>query len=160
MHRIACIIAGLFFLGVCIQMQALSESPPEGYTTRCRIIRVIDGDTVEVEIRKTAIVRFASCYASEVDLHVPKNPTPKQRADAEAEKKRGLASKAHLVAAAEQCEARLHVPASEDGQIQDVFTFGRAVGELWLIRSDGKPDAESLSEMQVRAGYATREKTK
>lgn len=159
MKQLACIIAGLFFLGVCITMQAVGKSPPpEGWTTRCHIVRVIDGDTAEVEVRRKFIVRFEECWSLEKKLVLPKNPTPAQIKSAEELKKRGLAAKAHLQALAEGCDAIVSIAASEDGQLQDVLTLDRVMGELWLLRSDGKPDDESLSEMQVKAGHATKVK--
>lgn len=144
MHRIACIIAGLFFLGVCITMQALSEAPPLGWTTNCRIVSAIDGDTIDVEVKRTIRVRLLDCWS------------PESRTTNADEKRRGIAAKEHMEAAAVGCDAVLHVPGGKD--TKDLTTLGRVLGHVWLLRSDGKPDTESLSEMQVRAGHATKEK--
>lgn len=144
MRQLACIIAGLFFLGVCITMQCIGEAPPLGWTTNCRIVSVIDGDTIDVEVKRTIRVRLLDCYA------------PESRTTNVEEKKRGLAAKEHLRAMAEGCDATLFVPGGE--QTKDLTTLGRVLGQVWLMRSDGRPDAESLSELQVSAGHAAKGK--
>lgn len=145
MRQLACIIAGLFFLGVCITMQCVGDAPPLGWTTNCRVVGVVDGDTVDVEVTRTIRVRLLDCWS------------PESRTTNAAEKKLGLAAKEHLRAAADGCDATLFVPASPDGEVKDQTTLGRVLGHVWLVRSDGTT-GESLSEMQVKAGHATKVK--
>lgn len=140
MHRFACIITGLFFLAVCITMQTLGEAPPRGWTTDCRVVNVVDGDTVDVEVKRVIRVRLLGAWS------------PESRTKDAAEKARGLAAKEHLRAAAENCDAVLFIPGSVD--FQDVTTLGRVLGQVWLVNSDGTT-GESLAKMQVRAGHAT-----
>lgn len=146
MKQLACIITGLLLLAVCITMQCLGEAPPRGWTTDCHIVGIVDGDTLDVEVKRIIRVRLIGAWS------------PESRTTNAAEKKRGLAAKEHLRAVAEGCDATLFVPASADGHTQDLTTLGRVLGQVWLVRSDGKADKESLSEMQVKAGHATREK--
>lgn len=146
MRQIYLIIAGLFFIGVCITMRAIGAAPAHGWSTPCRIVSTIDGDTIDVEVKRTIRVRLLDAWA------------PESRTTNADEKKRGLASKEHLRAMAEGCDATLFVPAGPDGDVKDLTTLGRVLGQVWLVRSDGTSEAESLAEMQVKAGHATRVK--
>lgn len=112
--------------------------PPTGYCTRANIVRVIDGDTIEVEIVKRVPVRLLDCWA------------PETRTTDKEEKLRGLASKARLTEIAKGKHATLYVPTSAAGNINDMETMGRVLGQVWV---DGQE--KSLSEMQVEAGHAT-----
>lgn len=137
MRQLFLILAGVILLGVCITMRAVGDAPPQGWSTACRIVSVIDGDTIEVEIKRTVRVRLLDCWA------------PESRTKDSEEKQRGLASKEHLRAMADGCDAILFVPASQRGNLSDVTTLGRVLGQVWL---DG--DKESLAEHQVRSGHA------
>lgn len=145
MKQLACIIAGLFFLGVCGFMQTLGEAPPRGWTTDCKIVGIVDGDTVDVEVKRVIRVRLLGAWS------------PESRTKDAAEKQRGIAAKEHLQAAAEGCDALLHIPGSVD--ISEWMTLGRVLGHVYLVNSDGTT-GESLAEMQVRAGHATPTKEK
>lgn len=112
--------------------------PPHGITTLCRIVDVYDGDTVVVEIVKTARVRLLDCWAPEV-----KGGTPE-------EKERGYVSRDHLKQLALNKEAVLFVPSAEHRAIGEVTSMGRVLGQLWI---DG--DKKSLAEHQRDAGLAT-----
>lgn len=146
MHRLLLTIAGVVLFGVCCgtMPKAPADAPPLGWTTHCRIVSVIDGDTLDVEVKRTIRVRLLACYS------------PESRTKDLAEKSRGLAAKEHMESAAVGCDALLHVPGGKD--TKDLTTLGRVLGHVWLLRSDGKPDGESLSEMQVRNGHAVKEK--
>ena len=128
----------------------MGETPDPGWTTRGIISRVIDGDTVEVTIKRTIRVRLQDCWAAEKRLDPSLPPI-----DREAAKLRGIAAAEHLRRIAEGHECTLHVPTHPaDGETQDIgdsFSMGRAVGRVWVDRQD-------LSELQVERGYATREK--
>ena len=128
----------------------MGETPDPGWTTRGIISRVIDGDTVEVTIKRTIRVRLQDCWAAEKRLDPSLPPI-----DREAAKLRGIAAAEHLRRIAEGHECTLHVPTHPaDGETQDIgdsFSMGRAVGRVWVNRQD-------LSELQVERGYATREK--
>ena len=128
----------------------MGETPDPGWTTRGIISRVIDGDTVEVEITRKIVVRLRDCWAPEKRLD-PSLP----EIDREAAKLRGIAAAEHLRRIAEGHECTLHVPThpadNETQDIGDSFSMGRAVGRVWINGTD-------LAELQVRKGYATREK--
>ena len=128
----------------------MGETPAPGWTTRGIISRVIDGDTVEVTIKRTIRVRLQDCWAAEKRLDPSLPPI-----DREAAKLRGIASAEHLRRIAEGHECTLHVPThpgdNETQDIGDSFSMGRAVGRVWINGTD-------LAELQVRKGYATREK--
>lgn len=116
------------------------KQPELGITTKGILTKIVDGDTVDVEIRKTVRVRLLDCWAPETRTKDPE------------EKAKGLQSKEHL---SQVCpvgtEVVVHIPASEDGEIADVFTMGRVLGFVFV-------DAQDLSEIQVMAGNATRTK--
>jgi len=97
------------------------------------VIRVIDGDTVDVEIRRVLRVRLLDCWA------------PESRTRDLEEKKRGLASKAHLKKLIDGKDAVLHIPGNVD--FKKVLTFNRLLGRLWV-------DGNDVSESQVKAGHA------
>jgi endonuclease YncB( thermonuclease family) len=123
--------------------------PEPAWITPARVIRVIDGDTVEVEIRKTLRVRMLDCWAPEShrDGRVDESEREEQKA-------LGIASKKSLENYAQDRDVILRIPTSNDGDMSQVFTLGRVLGELWLT---SRPE-ESLSERQVRLGHATKTK--
>ena len=125
----------------------MGETPDPGWTTRGIISRVIDGDTVEVTIKRTIRVRLQDCWAAEKRLDPSLPPI-----DREAAKLRGIAAAEHLRRIAEGHECTLQIPTHPtDGETQDIgdsFSMGRAVGRVWINGTD-------LAELQVRKGYAT-----
>ena len=128
----------------------MGETPDPGWTTRGVISRVIDGDTVEVTIKRTLRVRLKDCWAAEKRLD-PSLP----EIDREAAKLRGIAAGEHLRRIAEGHECTMQIPTHPtDGETQDIgesFSMGRAVGRVWINGTD-------LSALQVERGYATRTK--
>lgn len=147
---------GILLLFACLPMgfglglAAPSTPAPEpAWVTPGRVLRVIDGDTLEVEIRRTIRVRMLNCWAPEShrDGRVPEQEREEQKA-------LGIASKKSLQSVAEDRDVIVRIPTSTDGDLSQVFTLGRVLGEVWL-QSD---PSESLSERQVRLGHATKEK--
>ena len=129
-----------------------NTEPQPGWITVGKVVRVPDGDTVDVEIRRRVRVRLLGCWAAESR----RDPRVKNRIDREAAKLRGIAAKEHLrrVALGKRCV--LMIPTQADGDettsdIGDVFSLSRALGRVWV-------DGKDLSELQVERGYATREK--
>ena len=41
------------------------ETPPEGFSTRAKVVRVVDGDTVDVIIKRRMRIRLEDCWAPE-----------------------------------------------------------------------------------------------
>lgn len=129
---------------------AVAESAPEyGWTTPARVLRVIDGDTLEVEIRRVVRVRMLDCWAPE--SHLDKRVSEEEREDS---KLAGLAAKDALQEIADGRDVILRIPTAADGDLSQVFTLGRVLGKVWLVSEP----LESLSERQVRLGHATKEK--
>ena len=125
------------------------ETPEPGWTTRGVIRRVIDGDTVTVEIRRKIVVRLRDCWAPEKRLD-PSLP----EIDRNAAKLRGVASAVHLQQLAEgrPCTVRVPTHSDEDDVTQDLgdsLTMGRVVGDVWIH------NGLNLAAVQVQRGYAT-----
>lgn len=117
----------------CIVLEA---APEQATTVACEVVRVIDGDTVVVEVRQQYRIRLLDCWAPET-----KGET----------KEVGLASKGHL----ESLVVRhgkfgvLSVPWFED--LAKSWSLNRVLGRVWLGGND-------LSELQVDAGHAKKTK--
>jgi endonuclease YncB( thermonuclease family) len=140
-------ICGLVSGLLCGFLVVRAEPAPEyGWTTPARVLRVIDGDTLEVEVRRVVRIRMLDCWApeSKADSRVPEE-------DREQQKALGLASKAALQKVAEDQDVIVRIPTRSDGDISHMFTMGRVLGHVWLQ----KAPQESLSERQVRLGHAT-----
>jgi endonuclease YncB( thermonuclease family) len=123
------------------------QEPPKGITTDVKVVRVIDGDTVDVSITRTIRVRLLDCYA------------PETRTKDSKEKVRGHESKKYLYdmltqvfyndrAARKQKQVTLFMPADDKGELKDNFTFSRVLGRLFV-------NGEDVSELMVEAGKAT-----
>lgn len=116
-------------------------APTPGWTTHGEVIRVIDGDTVEIQLTRTIRVRLDECWAPESKSD-PRIPV-EQRA---AEKAAGIKSKQALI---DKCLGKpcvLHVGTQDD--LLGATTLGRVVGRVWV-------DGVDLSVSQVRDGHAT-----
>ncbi len=116
-------------------MNQQPPTPEPGLCLPCRVIRVLDGDTVELQLLgPTLHLRLEDCWAPEV--HGDEKPA-------------GLAAKAHLeqlVAAAQQ--ATVLVSFNGSGKVGDHLTLGRVLGRLYL-------DGAEAAVLQCAAGHAT-----
>jgi endonuclease YncB( thermonuclease family) len=121
-------------------------SPAPSWTTKARVLRVIDGDTIEVEIKRVIRVRMLDCWAPE-SRNDPRLPKSEQ----DAEKVRGTRSKEHLRQLCEGKTVVIQIPS--DLEVAHLITMGRWLGHVWI-----EGDAKSLSEQQVESGFATKEK--
>ena len=126
------------------------QEPPKGITADCKVVRVIDGDTVDIEITRTIRVRLLDCWAPETRTRDP------------VEKAKGYESKKYLhdllgqvfyndLAARKQKKVTLFIPADEQGELKDNFTFSRVLGRLFV-------SGEDVSVLMIEAGKATRTK--
>jgi endonuclease YncB( thermonuclease family) len=116
------------------------KQPPEGFTTKANVSRVIDGDTVDVTITRKIRVRLKDCWA------------PETRTRDSNERQKGIASKKHLEKLLRKNKhVVLHIPADKEGDIKDIFTFGRVVGYIFV-------DEQDVSSEMVSVGHATRKK--
>lgn len=127
--------------------KTVMQEPPKGITTDCKVVRVIDGDTVDIEITRTLRIRLLDCWA------------PETRSKDPAEKAKGFESKKYLhnllkekfyndLAARKPKKVTLFIPADEKGEVKDNFSFSRVLGRLFVGGQD-------VSELMVTAGKAT-----
>ncbi len=120
--------------------------PSPGWTTQARCLRVVDGDTLEVEVRRVIRVRMLDCWApeSKIDPRVPEGSQT-------AEKLAGQSAKENLRRLAEGRDLIVQIPSGED--VAKSITMGRWLGHVWV-----EGDGESLAEKQVKGGFAERVK--
>lgn len=121
---------------------ALGAAPPLGWTTVAHIERVVDGDTLDVVVERRLRIRLLNCWAPESETRNL------------AEKEKGIASKAALQELALGRPCLLHVPTAGMRRLDDVMTFSRVLGSVWLVGDD-----KSLAELQIDSGHAWRTKS-
>jgi endonuclease YncB( thermonuclease family) len=107
------------------------------------ITNVVDGDTIDVEIRKVVRVRLLDCWCDEL------------RSGSNAQKFRGAQAKKYMERLASGTTGVLFVPTTGANKVGDVTTMGRVLGHYWV---DGQK--KSLSEIMVESGYASTTKPK
>jgi len=133
MSRVFAALCVLF----CLPVDA-DAPPPRGLSTVATVVRVLDGDTIEVDVRTRVKIRIKDCWA------------PETRTKNESEKQRGIASKSHLEELLPVgSELAVFIPMT--GRIEDMLTFGRVVADVWK-------NGENVAELQVKAGHAQRSK--
>ena len=116
-------------------------APEPGWTTKARVVYVLDGDTVEVEVVRKLRIRILDCWA------------PETRTTDLDEKEKGIVSKEHLQKLLPAgSPVTVAIPSSVDGEIQDVLTMGRFLAHIW------NTDGINVAEEQVKSGHATKEK--
>lgn len=118
-------------------MPAPMESPPPlGITAPVLVTDIIDGDTVEVEIRTKMRVRLLSVWA------------PEMRGGTADSRHAAQKSRQHLIALADGQPGILFVPATGAKQLGDIFTLNRVLGELWVY-------GENMGAVQIKDGHAS-----
>lgn len=110
--------------------------PRPGIVSRVQVTDVYDGDTVDVTLTRRVRVRLLDCWAPEIRTH-----------DDE-EKRQGLAARNFLKEFAEGQDAILEIPTEEATGLDDVFTFGRVLGRLYVR-------GKNVSAVMVQEGHAT-----
>lgn len=143
---IAVCVAGVLAIviaGVRGQDQATQSSPvpcpARGLTVDANVIKIVDGDTIDVRVEFKFRVRLLDCWA------------PESRTRDAAEKIRGLASKGYLLDLADGQRVRVHVPGSDN--LAEVLTLDRVLGRAYVLK-DGEPERSDLSWQMVQAGHA------
>ena len=101
------------------------------------VTRVVDGDTLDVELRVNARIRLIDCWA------------PESRTLDLAEKQRGLAAKANLEALTQTESCIVVIPFDSAASVGDVLTLDRILGRVWMDGHD-----TDLSTQQVVGGFA------
>lgn len=120
-----------------------AHQPPTGITTAARVVNVVDGDTIDVEIVRRVRVRLCDCWA------------PESRTRNLEEKAAGLASTDYMRRVCPVgMPVTLFIPAAAGGVLEKAFSMGRVLGYLWV--NDG--DARDVSQRMRDAGHATKTK--
>lgn len=110
------------------------SAPESGFSTQVEYVRAVDGDTVEVELRRRFHVRIRDIDAVEL-----KSPT-------------GISAKtfvAMTLMAAK--ELKIFVPTNDTLKLMDINSFNRIVADLYV-------DGKSLAEIIREAGYEKNKK--
>jgi len=118
---------------------AVVVTPPYGITFPAKVVRVVDGDTIDVELTRVVRIRLLDCWA------------PETRTRDAQEKLKGFAAKKYLEEYADNRQVKVFIPAKPGAKVGDSFSFRRALGRVWL---NGK--TTSLSQTMVAGGHATR----
>jgi len=118
------------------------RQPEPGWTTQAEVVRVIDGDTVVIEIRRQVHVRLLDCWC------------PESRTTNLAEKARGMAAKQYVGELLKKLGRKVlaYIPADPTLNLSHEFTLGRVLGRIWLA------DGRELSAAVRAAGHATSSK--
>lgn len=112
-----------------------------GVIIPAKVVRVLDGDTIEVQVHRTLRIRLLDCWA------------PETRTTDQEEKRLGMLSKAHLQAHAINEDVIVEIPMEADGKFGDAMSMGRILGRVRIADTN-----QDLSDLQVAAGHATKEK--
>jgi endonuclease YncB( thermonuclease family) len=114
-------------------------APALGLTARATVDRVIDGDTIDVSLVLPIRVRLLDCWAPEM-----RGEDKLAGEDAKIFVESLLANRDQVV---------ISIPSGQATAMGDVLTFGRVLAHIYV-------GDDSLAELVVGAGLATREKVK
>jgi hypothetical protein len=131
------------------------EQPDLGWTTSVKVVRVIDGDTVEVSVTKTFMVRLQD---DDDEFNAPEIRRPAS----DEERKCGQECKRYLYNLLFDTTSGLgmfddypkdnvvlHIDTKESGKMASLFTFTRIKGHLFV---DGKDVTEDLNKFMKSQG--------
>jgi endonuclease YncB( thermonuclease family) len=123
------------------------KAPRQGISFDAEVVRVIDGDTVEVETRLRHRVRLEDCWCKEVRLGP--NTTPDDKVD-------GLEAKAFLqeLLLSSRNRVRVFIPGN-GGDLFRLSSLSRVIGRLWRRFPIVDEDDCDVSELMVQSGHAT-----
>jgi endonuclease YncB( thermonuclease family) len=112
------------------------KQPPLGWTTPVKLVRVLDGDTVEVVVERKLIIRISDLWCEEI-----RGGTAKEKAV-------GFAAKSHAIKLVTDAgQLVLHVPI-EDNDFKDRLSMGRVVGKLFA-------DEQDIAISMIEDGHGT-----
>jgi len=114
-----------------------SDAPRSGWTTEVKITRVIDADTVEVEIKRKFAVRLAHPAEHGFIFDTPEKNTEigKKAIAWLKDRLKGFNGK-----------VMLFVPLGKGESLMDFSSFSRIIGEIWL-------DKSRLTSILMEAGH-------
>lgn len=128
-------------IGLAPFFLAIAGPPPRGISTVGRVVRVIDGDTLEVLLQPPRLtIRLLDCWA------------PETRTKDLDEKAAGLAAKKRLAELIDDQSVVIVLPTTD--KLSDSLTFGRVLGRVWLD-IDGDGTLDDVSAVMVDEGHAT-----
>jgi endonuclease YncB( thermonuclease family) len=107
--------------------------PTPNITIPAKVVRVIDGDTVDVSVSTTIRVRLEDCWCPE--RHEPSGLAATTAARA-------------MMPEGSNCLVMISLEGVDE--IKDVFTFGRVVGRVFT------QEHGDISECLIESGHATR----
>lgn len=120
----------------------MNQLPELGITFDAEVVRVLDGDTVEVETRIRHTIRLQDCWAQETTLR--NGTTPEEKAQ-------GLDAKAFLMNLLQRSRNRVRVwIPGNGGDLKKVTSMSRLIGRMWP-----KGDDVDISQRMIEAGHAT-----
>jgi len=134
------------FLILCIMDIACfsqAANPQAKIVVPCRIVEVVDGDTLTIEAKIRIRVRMKDCWADELHSHYPELRAKAQQ------------SKEHLASIALNRNGLLQIDLNGVDRLDKLFSFGRIIGNVYLNNQ-----TKTLAQRQVDAGYATATKLK
>ena len=114
----------------------MKNPPRTGYCTPVNIIRVIDGDTLEVEVSRRFAVRLTKDGLDGSYFDVSEKDTPKGE----------QATEFVSTVIMDGREFLLFIPTGMNDKLMDINSFNRILGEIWV---DGTP----LTDKLLEAGY-------
>jgi endonuclease YncB( thermonuclease family) len=120
-------------VGLLVNATLPQTQPEPALRLPCKVIEVVDGDTVTVEITLQARVRLLDCWS-------PERTTPE-----------GAAAHRYMQRRALNKTGLLEIDLTRANRLDDVFSFGRLLGRIYL-------DGDDLSQRMVKAGHATTSK--
>ena|GEM_PF-4491871 len=106
------------------------EEPRPVLRVPCKVVEVVDGDTVTVEVTLRARVRLTDCWAEE------RTTRPGARATR------------YLQQCAMDKDGILEVDLGKMQRLDEAFSFGRILGRVYI-------DGEDIGSRVVRAGHAS-----
>lgn len=115
--------------------------PEPGWVTEARVIRVLDGDTIEVEVARRFKVRLLDPANIENKLFgAPEIDTPE-----------GVKAKNFLTGLLTDLgnvlkSVRIFIPARQGTNLMDVQTFDRLLGFVWC-------DGKNISDVMLKKGF-------
>lgn len=126
------------FVAVVFGLFSLAQPPKAQIVLPCDVVRVVDGDTVVVEVKFRFPVRLLDCWAPE-----------KHETDIPGEKAKGLKAAEAMKAIAEGKSGTVTIPMPDDpnASLAEVFTLGRVLGSVSI-------DGKDIAQQQLKAGHA------
>ena len=118
-------------------VQVEIETPRAGWTTEVKITRIIDADTIEVEVRRRFSVRLAHPASKGLIFDTPEKNT-----------EIGKRAIAYLKDRLNSFTGKvtLFIPFGNNDVLMDFSSFSRVIGEIWL-------DKTRLTSILIEAGH-------